>query len=224
MIKSLITEITSVLQKEYLFAAFLPTLLFLAAIFATFASVVGFLPMLQWASEQTTPQKAMLPVMVAVTVAVLAYVLTGLRSFLLELWTGEVSFYVFAPLLRIGEAFARANRQRLVERATGVTTWADQPAWFRSECLGACWRLHGKPPAANDVKRATELAESLHDAMGVTAVQAAIRKDFLPLVTAYNATDLLSAYATILRKLRTWAADDLHNRNEYLWKVDSGIP
>jgi hypothetical protein len=220
MIKSLITEITSVLHKEYLFAAFLPTLLFLAAIFATFASVVGFLPMLQWASEQAALEKAILPVVAAVTVAVLAYVLTGLRSFLLELWSGEVSFYVFAPLLRIGEAFARANRQRLVDRAGGVTTWAGEPAWFRSESLGACWRLNGKQPAANDVKRATDLAESLHHAMGVTAVQSAIRKDFLPLVTAYDATQLSPAYATILRKLRTWAADDLHNRNEYLWKVD----
>lgn len=227
MIKGLIGEITNVLKQEYLFAAFLPTLIFLSVAFATFAHVVGFVPMILWASGQTPLEQAIMPVVVAVTVAVFAYVLTGLRSFLLRLWSGEVSFHVFAPILRVGEAFARANRHRLLERANRVPTWSDQPSWFRDQCLGAGWQVRrGKQPPRKDIQRARELAEALHHAMGVDAVQLMIVHNFIPLVNAYDATQLKPSYANILEKLRRWSRDDLHARNESSWKVDRlyGMP
>jgi ABC-type multidrug transport system fused ATPase/permease subunit len=220
MINALTTQITNIIQKEFLFAAFLPTLIFGAALFITFGKVVGFLALIEWSQGQTTGEKVVIPAAITVAVTACAYILTGIRPVLWRFWSGELSLVVFAPLLRIGEAVARLRRERLVRASRAKSVWAELPDWFRLAC--AKWnikRTKADPPKEK-IEAARQMVARLSASMGAEGVKRHIRARFINLVDQYDATELSPLYAEIWAKLRGWSDEETFQENTNLWEID----
>jgi len=222
MIKALFAQIEGVLQKEFLFAAFLPTLVFSSVCFATFALMVGFSPMLIWAQGQSTAEQVVIPAVASLAIVVAAYVLSGIRPFLWRLWSGQVSLFILAPFLRIGESWTRVRRQRLVAESNQPHQWAEMPDWFRGQCAKPVWDVSGARPiaTAQQIYVATSVLRRLDPSMGVQTVKERLDRSFIALVKGYDCKSLKNLYRDITGKLSDWKDEERVSQNEILWRLD----
>lgn len=203
MIKALLGKIEGLFDKDFLFASFLPSLVFLGAVAATLAGVVGFDAAGAWIEGWTATQTAMVPVAAGVGVVVFAYILHGLRAVLLGLWSGMIGGPL-VPFFRLGEEFSRWRYRKLRERAFGRAVWDGVFAWFHAE-VKPHW--NSAKPAMPDTEYEALLrtVEGLHDGMEIAEVKNLMARHVVDSFKRYSGMGRLEdAYQTVRAKIEEW--------------------
>ena len=122
MLQTLFGEIKNFLDKDFLFASLIPSLVFLACIAATLGSVVGFEGSLGWIDTLTPAQSTMLVVGSFLSTVVFAYIINSLRMVFLKLWAGAITG-PFTPFLLLGQRWNQAKYNEEAEFAYRVPEW-----------------------------------------------------------------------------------------------------
>lgn len=200
MIKALLGKIEGLFDKDFLFASFLPSLVFLAGIAATLVAVVGFDSTLAWIEAWTAIQKATITTVAGVGVVVFAYILHGLRTVFLRLWSGMIGRIVFLP----GQEFNRWRYLKLKKRAFRPRKWDGIFEWFRSQ-VGPVWDPNRPdiPPEERDELMRT--VEAMHEGMSVTALERLLTRSVIAAYGRYSGDGLLrNVYKAVREKLEDW--------------------
>lgn len=91
MVKALLGKIENVFKPDFLFASFLPTLLFVVSLAVLIGEVIGYESIVAYAEGWSSNAFGLsLAASLAVGVVILAYVFYGLRSWFLKLWAGQI--------------------------------------------------------------------------------------------------------------------------------------
>ena len=110
MINTILGNIASVVEKEFLFASFLPTLLFIGALAATGGSVLGMHAALSVIENMSATRLAWTSSAAVIVLVVIAYVLSALRVWMTHFWSGDGSWLyqaLFGGLVMVGESWQR---------------------------------------------------------------------------------------------------------------------
>ncbi len=136
MILSLLNKIAGLFEKDFLFASFLPALIFMAAVAATLTGVVGFEASWSWIDSWTALQKAVAAAGTGLAVIVFAYVLSVLRPVFLRFWSGTVDSWFLKPFLwpffSLGKRFQRYRYDRLRQKENEPARWGKVQRDFRN--------------------------------------------------------------------------------------------
>ncbi|MDF0645974.1 MAG: hypothetical protein P0111_18250 [Nitrospira sp.] len=137
MIQALFGEIKGLLDKDYLFASLLPTIVFIACLVATLGGVVGFEGSLAWVDSWTQTQKIVVTIVAFTGTIVFAYIVSGLRVAIFRMWSGLVKG-PFTPLIMLGECRSRNSFDYKFAEAHRVAQWQPVIASF-VKSLQAVW-------------------------------------------------------------------------------------
>jgi hypothetical protein len=135
MIDTLLGKVAGLLEKDFLFASFLPALIFLPGLAATFAVAVGVRGVWSWIDSWTTLEKGVILAVSAFIVVIFAYVISALRTSFAHFWTGNSNFplYLTWPFLRLGETFQRWRFRRLRDRKFNTPKWDEVRKFFEEQ-------------------------------------------------------------------------------------------
>lgn len=122
MLQALFGEIKGFLDKDFLFASLVPSLVFLACIAATLGGVVGFDGSLGWIDTLTLAQSTALVGGSFLGTVVFAYIINSLRMVFLKLWAGAIKG-PFTPLLLLGQCWNQAQYDEEAKLAYRVPEW-----------------------------------------------------------------------------------------------------
>src|SRR5438045_5415421 len=89
MLDTLLGKIAGFFEKDFLFASFLPALIFISALVVTVAGVVSIEAIWAWVDAWTAMQKASAAAAGILFIVVVAYILQALRSSFTRGWTGN---------------------------------------------------------------------------------------------------------------------------------------
>lgn len=160
MIQALFGEIKNLLDKDFLLASFLPSLVFLAFIAVTLCDVLGFDGFIRWVESFGGEQITALLGAVFLGTVVFAYIINSLRMVFLKLWTGSTRGPL-APLLRLGEQWNR-TKYELAMKAYSQSAWIEIPDRHRQRVQPLCKERNSQPeipPAElNTLKEEIEMA------------------------------------------------------------------
>ena len=136
MIDAILGRVTGFFEKDFLFASFLPALLFILATAGTAVAVAGIPPSLAGMDAWSAGRLSLALLTAFVGVTVLAYVLISLRPAMLALWSGT------SPLLRFTPAFTRravarkrAEFRDLTRASLAEPVWEPSLREFPSKAL-----------------------------------------------------------------------------------------
>jgi len=137
MIQALFGEIKGLLDKDYLFASLLPTIVFIACLVATLGGVVGIEGSLAWVDSWTQTKKIVVTIVAFTGTIVFAYIVSGLRVAIFRVWSGLVKG-PFTPLIMLGEWRSRNSFDSKFVQACRVAQWQPVIASFVKN-LQAVW-------------------------------------------------------------------------------------
>lgn len=209
MIGTLLDKIGGLFEKDFLFASFLPALLFVSALIATLAVVIGLDAAWSWVGWLSTREQAFGSIAVGIGVIIFAYVLGSLRPVFARIWCGKSRNVVYRPFFALGERHwhARYRHLRLVAEAPG--TWAKIDADFRNR-VDAAIRAHKPhpPPAPPSVLK--QLTCSAGDLAVFPTVKIAenLIDDFVAAQKEHTEDSLTSAFHAISQILNLAQARD----------------
>lgn len=145
MLQALFGEIKGFLDKDFLFASFVPSLVFLACIIATLGGVVGFDGSLAWIDTLSVAQSTATVAVTFLGTVVFAYIINSLRVVFLKLWAGAIKGPL-TPLLLLGERWNRAKYDEEAKEAYRVPEWKSIIEGFADNV-----QKHYKEPDPNNV-------------------------------------------------------------------------
>jgi hypothetical protein len=137
MIDSLLSKITGLWDKNFLFGSFLPALIFAVCISTTFAYVLGFAPVWSWVDTLTTYQRTTYLSFATLALIVVAYVLNALRVNFRRFWCGQSSF---PPLLSwsvriLLEDWSRRKFRKMSRHLVSLSPWKTVLGNFEASVL-----------------------------------------------------------------------------------------
>lgn len=203
MINTLLNKIANVLEKDFLFASFLPALIFVAAVIGTFMGVVGFDAPWFWVASWNASQKAVASAAAAVSLVVFSYVLSGLRPSIGNLWSGSSQHFAFLLPSLVGTAIERRRFRSLHIKASRTGVWITKRDNLLQR-LRAGWKGDTAPKIPEQEKeslkkRILELTRTEKPA-AVDAKLDAIATD----LTSYDGESVSGCYEILKRKLDDW--------------------
>jgi hypothetical protein len=221
MIKALLDKVGNIFEKEFLLGSFLPALLFMIALTSTFATVIGFQSTLAWLGELDNVEKAIAPAAAGVAVVVFAYVLSGIRPLVLQLWSGNVPLLIFRPVANVFRLIARGNylryrrESRIPNRWEGVREWLDDHA-------DVAWDESGNLPACNEdtVEELLHLLGSLDPSMPRTDVERIVTQVFLARLKTWHGPSLLPVHQYLRDLFDEWRDAEEQRISDALWRLD----
>ncbi|MCL5421132.1 MAG: hypothetical protein M1461_01480 [Nitrospirae bacterium] len=199
MIPNLLDRIAGFFEKDFLFASFLPVLIFVTAIAATLSGVVGFQTTWLWIDSWKTLQKATAVSGVSIGVIVSAYVLNGLRPLLLRFWSGTLTVKFLRPFFRLGECVQQARYERLRRDEHEPSQWERLRSDFRG-------RVEDRMDASNPPIPADEL-EKLMSSVRRIPERASVKdvervaEEIAGKYKSYNYNSLCALYELLYRNL-----------------------
>jgi len=216
MINSLLTKITTFLDKDYLFASFLPALIFNALLSGTLVLVVGLSETFAWLAGVSASLKATLVVCWSIEIVVFGYVLNGLRGAILGFWAGTTRSWWTWGFRHLGEELQRRRFLRLRGQAAGLSPWREVFAKFSDAVetrydVGRC-RI-SLPEKSRWLLRA-EMATADRTPEAVTL-------ELQPIVQLYGkylGDDLGDVYEAVKRRL-----DDRHAEENFHFQSETTI-
>ncbi|MDX2169454.1 MAG: hypothetical protein SF182_20465 [Deltaproteobacteria bacterium] len=134
---ALFESITGLFDKRFLFAAYLPTVIFLLAIVLTLTGVVGWGSTFDWWASLEATQKAALSAGGVGLSIIGAYVLTGVRPALVALWSGTFEAPLVRDVYALGEWVQRRRYDRLTRAAEQPPVWGPLLTAFRTKAANA---------------------------------------------------------------------------------------
>jgi hypothetical protein len=207
MIESLIGKIAGFFEKDFLFASFLPALIFLFGLAVTFAVAIGLDGVLTYIASWTALESAIIVSVSGFGVVVFAYVLNALRASIAHFWSGNSNFLLW-PLLRLGESYRRWQFRRLREREFDFSEWGEVHKFFVQYARYDA----SKPPLPKRVRWELWVqVRRLHPGMGPEMVKQKLRH----IITAwghYSGEDLKDLYRAIKMMLLEW--DEIHKTKQ----------
>lgn len=150
MLQALFGEIKGFFDKDFLFASFLPSLVFLVSIAATLGGVVGFEGSLGWADSFTGLQSTAAVGVIFLGTVVFAYIVNSLRMVFLKLWAGGIKG-LLTPLLHFGEQWHRTKFDMEVKASYRIPEW---PRIVKNleQAMRHAFRKTGTGPVIPDVE------------------------------------------------------------------------
>jgi hypothetical protein len=222
MVQALFGEIKGFLDKDFLFASFVPVLVFLASISATFAGVVGFDGSLGWIETFTVAQSTALVGVTFLGTVVFAYIVNSLRMVFLKLWTGAHG--ALTPLLLLGESWNQAKYAEADKAAYRVPEWKTIIDEFSSTL-----QKYYKEPGTSEVITDTELTDLLSKITGarlesiVSSDKAAafLENTVLPAYKNFAWNDALNdVYQNLITVFETKAGEEQSNIISRRFRLD----
>jgi hypothetical protein len=205
MINTLLTRIAGLLEREFLFASFLPGLLFATALGATMLAVVGGESGWAGLASYTTLQKGVFTVVGGMAVILFSYVLHILRSAFLDFWSGRIAALRWG-LVRAAEQVRRGRYERLAARARAVPRWRSRfDAWTTQ--VAVVWNKDWPTLPAAEKAGLMELANSLKPGQDDAEV-ANVLDSVLAAYTQYSGEDLADVFELLKRQMEVSAGDE----------------
>ena len=173
MINALLGKVADIFKKDYLFASFLPALVFFAVLMVTVGGVAGFGMMWEWLEAMSALQKATLSTAIGVLVVVFAYLLNALRPICAHFWSGTSNFPLFLPwgFHGLARLLRRQGFRRLQARATRSATWREVLDWFTAE-VDKTWKTDGTQPSDRQMKWLMFRVRALDTGLGKDTLKA----------------------------------------------------
>lgn len=204
MINSLLGKVVGFLEKDFLFASFLPALLFVSGVAATLAVVTGVEGSLAVMQACSALQRTAISAGAGVALIVFAYVLSALRPAFARFWSGTSHFplYLFWGSLRLVESMQRWRFLRNRTRSRRIARWHDILDAFEN-AVRAQWKTAGNAPGRFAVALLRLRVRFLHEGMERARVQARLR----PLIAAYgkySGNALTEIFQAVKLKLIDW--------------------
>jgi hypothetical protein len=134
MIEALLGKIVGVLEKDFLFASFLPSLIFCSGVLWTLSAVIGFDTVALWVDAWTPSQKTLAVCVGTASMIVLAYLTYSMRSEALRFWSGESLPFqmLFFGLIPFCIQMQERQRDQLRDKASSPPFWIDTYSRFKS--------------------------------------------------------------------------------------------
>jgi hypothetical protein len=208
VINTLLGKIANLFEKDFLFAAFLPTLIFFSAVAFTGAGVLGIGTLWYWVDSWTASQKTLGGVAASVALVVFAYVIHAARPGFINIWSGKHDFYVLWLFFAVSTWLQKRRFRRMEEKAGRVSPWKGEFESFRVDAL-AVWRGPASPaiPAA-DNQALLQAIGDLDRSTGVNAVHAALRTLIAGYFGVYSGSSVSPAYKEIKDKMLRWESSE----------------
>lgn len=209
MFGDLLTKIGGALEKDFLFGAFIPALIFLTAIGLTIILVIGIEPVSTMISTLSTVNQIMAGTVATLGIIVFAYVMTALRGGILRFWTGNSMFPLGLPwgLVKLGESLQRERYQHLRSRAQRISRWPEILEQFRVN-VDKKWEHR---PMAIATGADILLLLSRVRQISPTLSEKRLERELASIIEAYGAFDgdsLCSVYEGVKRRLLDWAEEE----------------
>ncbi|HEY2091308.1 MAG TPA: hypothetical protein VGJ81_05435 [Thermoanaerobaculia bacterium] len=218
MIKTLLDKIGTLLEAEFLFGSFLPSLVFAMALVVTGTWVIGAEATLSWVAQRTPLDRTMFSFGAAVAVVVFAYVLSGARPLLIRIWSGEADVLLLRPFQNVLRALQRRNFVTRRSEAKAENRWNGLSAWLRTEALQLWGNGAATAPKA-EIAAALNAIRHLHPAQSVEAVKTVVTNEFLGRLKHYTGKSLEPVYAELLELFNDWVEAEEGRLNTLRWKL-----
>jgi hypothetical protein len=209
MLDTLLGKIAGFFEKDFLFASFLPALIFISSVVATLAGVVGIEAIWAWIDSWTAMQKAAAGVAATLFVTVIGYVLQALRTSFTRGWTGNTRSRWLWGFRRLGELIQRSRYRRLRSASRKFSPWQQVLDVFDND-LRLVWSNAARPaPDGRDPlppARKVDLQQRV-DAIRVGMTDRAVQQqltEFIADYKVYSGDDLQDIYKAIKEKLQDW--------------------
>ena len=101
MIEALLGRVEGFIEKGFLFSSMLPALIFLSSLSGTLVIVIGFDAAWVWLTGRTASELSIITVLAVIGSIAFAYILSGLRTFFVRLWSGMFEFPLVSLFLRL---------------------------------------------------------------------------------------------------------------------------
>jgi hypothetical protein len=204
MINTILGSIASIVEKNFLFAFFLPVLLFAFAVAAAVVVSIGPDSAVAAVENLSAARWAWTSALGVIVLIVAAYVLSALREWMTQFWAGDAELLRF-PLwgwLELGRSIQRSNYLRLRAKSTKQSGWSDVLRQYEDR-VGAVWHAGGKQPWFLDKWLLRIRIGLLHPQMSI----AVVRKRLVAISATYQRFDgqaLTDEYELLKRRLHDW--------------------
>lgn len=213
MFDTLLSKIAGFFEKDFLFASFLPALIFISALVISLAGVISVEAVWAWVDTWTGMQKASAAVAGILFVIVIAYVLQALRTSFTRGWTGNSRSILLWGFTHLGVLFQKWRYRRRRAKSQRASKWKEVLDNFNQQVIPV-WSRDLKPlPNGRDrLPEAQKLGlkqrvDSLRAGMAETAIKEQL-DEVVQAYTAYSGDDLVEIYNSIKMKLDEWNDDE----------------
>jgi|SRR5579864_1858990 len=199
MVSALLTKIGGLFEKDYLFASFLPALIFVSAVVSVLAYATGIDAVSSWIDSWTTLQKAVTGPAAGLFVVVVGYVLNGLRPFSTRLWSGNIRWWALGGFIWIGVQLQQRRFRALRNRAERISPWRAVFDRFRAAAR-AVWNPAFPDAPANEISELCRAIQRLKPELGPNRVEAQLQR-FVTAYSRFNPNSLTSVYRALRARL-----------------------
>ncbi|MEE8121065.1 MAG: hypothetical protein V3T55_06020 [Anaerolineales bacterium] len=208
MINTILSQITGLFQKDFLFASFLPTLILLSWVAGIVIGVFGIEYVFSAYGALGAPQQAGLATLTTLMTIVTAYLLNALRGTFIRVWSGESSVFnaIFLGPIKLAEMLQSRRFLKLRSLSQGNTTWLDLAEEFR-EATDKFWDAKRDQPGFWMNKWIMVRAKTLHRRMSESTTRAKLN-DLAMYFNSYSGESLKPHYQHVRRELIDWAEKD----------------
>lgn len=225
MFDTLLTKIAGFFEKDFLFASFLPALIFITALVTSLVGVISVEAVWGWVDSWSAMQKAAASVAGVLFVVVVAYVLQALRTSFTRGWTGNSHSKLLWGFKNLGILIQKSRYRRRREAAWKRSPWQDVLDDFNKD-LVKVWSNARKPDPKGRERLPDEQKEALKhrvDALRVAMPEAAIKEQLAEILSAYekySGDDCSEIYKAIKLKLTEWNDDELMRSQSESYNLD----
>ena len=205
MIDTLLGKVAGFFEKDFLFASFLPALVFAPLMLVTFAAVLGSDTVRAawlWVDSWTLMQKAILTALAGLAVVVFAYLLHALRRAFVGFWSGTSHFPLLWGFHKLGEAFNARQFRRLKKRSDVIPPWRDVDQFLIGE-VRTRWNRGSKPLPRDKRDELMLVVSGLKSTMNPVGVRGELWK-IIDSYTEYSGNELGEIYKAVRDKLDEW--------------------
>jgi len=209
MFDTLLSKIAGFFEKDFLFASFLPALIFIAALVITLAGVLSIEAVWAWVDTWTGMQKGAAAVAGLLFVVVVAYVLQALRTSFMRAWTGNSNSWLLWGFNNLGVLNQKRRYRRLLDASRRLSPWQAVLDTFDNN-LRAVWSnvLNPNPDGRDHLLEPHKVAllqgiKSLHVGMPEAAINLQLN-EVLGAYRAYSGDELADVYKAVKTKLNEW--------------------
>lgn len=202
MIGALLTRIGGLFEKSYLFASFLPALIFLASVTLTLVGVAGAEGISAWVDSWAALQKTAVSAIAGVVVIVVGYLLHGLRPFFTRLWSGNIEWLALQGFVWIGVQLQTRQFDRLRRRSHRISPWSNVFRDFR-EAAKLKWSQQHPLIPDDERRKLMDRVRNLREDFGPERAKQQVQ----PLLDAYgkfSIDSLMPIYREVHQRFVEW--------------------
>jgi hypothetical protein len=202
MIDTLLGKVAGLFEKDFLFASFLPCLIFMSCTVATLTAVIGVDGVCEWMEAWNAVQKSAATLFATLVIVIFAYVLHAMRPALTKFWSGRADLVVLWGFRKLGELIEAYRYRLMEERSKRFSPWQDVLDQFTSD-VEKVWDANRPEPSPNNIKDLLKLANGLQEGMGAAVVKERVG-EVVKAFSLYSGEKLSVIYEPINRSIMEW--------------------